>query len=92
MAIGHALELHAQGYNAVVDADIKASLITPSRIILEAVRDRVADGKVLTLLERFSPAAESLRTVGSWLPPRAPARGVISPCSQTSSSTSSLAA
>lgn len=54
MAIGHALELHAQGYKAVVDADIKGFFDNlPHGIILEAVRDRVADGKVLTLLERF---------------------------------------
>jgi group II intron reverse transcriptase/maturase len=54
MAIGHALELHAQGLNTVVDADIKGFFDNlPHGIIMEAIRDRVADGKVLTLLERF---------------------------------------
>jgi RNA-directed DNA polymerase len=54
MAIGHALERHAQGDKFVVDADIKGFFDNlPHQVILEAIRDRVADGKVLNLLERF---------------------------------------
>lgn len=54
MAIGHALALHAQGYQAVLDADIQGFFDQlPHAVILEAVRERVADGKVLDLLERF---------------------------------------
>lgn len=54
MAIGHALALHALGFKTVVDADIKGFFDNlPHGIILEAVRDRVADGKALALLERF---------------------------------------
>lgn len=54
MAIGHALECHAQGLEVVVDADIKGFFDhLPHQVILEAIRERVADGKVLDLLERF---------------------------------------
>jgi RNA-directed DNA polymerase len=54
MAIDHALQLHAQGYKVVLDADIKGFFDNlPHQVILEAVQERVADGKVLDLLERF---------------------------------------
>jgi group II intron reverse transcriptase/maturase len=54
MAIGHVLSLHAQGFKVVLDADIKGFFDNlPHQVILEAVRDHVADGKVLDLLERF---------------------------------------
>jgi RNA-directed DNA polymerase len=54
MAIDHALQLHTQGYNVVLDADIKGFFDNlPHQVIVDAVRERVADGKVLDLLERF---------------------------------------
>jgi len=54
MAIGQALALHDQGLKFVVDADIKGFFDNlPHGIIMEAIRSKVADGKVLTLLERF---------------------------------------
>jgi RNA-directed DNA polymerase len=54
MAINHALQLHAKGYDVVLDADIKGFFDNlPHKVILEAVREEVADGKVLDLLERF---------------------------------------
>jgi group II intron reverse transcriptase/maturase len=54
MAISHALQLHAQGYKVVLDADIKGFFDNlPHQVILEVVREHVADGKVLDLLERF---------------------------------------
>jgi group II intron reverse transcriptase/maturase len=54
MAIDHALDLHRQGCKFVVDADIKGFFDNlPHEKIMEAIRSRVADGKVLTLLERF---------------------------------------
>jgi RNA-directed DNA polymerase len=54
MAIDHALQLHAQGYQVVLDADIKGFFDNlPHQVILDAVREHVADGKVLDLLERF---------------------------------------
>lgn len=54
MAINHVLALHAQGYNTVLDADIKGFFDNlPHQVIMEAIREQVADGKVLDLLERF---------------------------------------
>ena len=54
MAINHALQLHASGLEVVLDADIKGFFDNlPHQVILQAVRDHVADGKVLDLLERF---------------------------------------
>ena len=54
MAINHALQLHSLGYTVVLDADIKGFFDNlPHEVVMEAVRDRVADGKVLDLLERF---------------------------------------
>jgi len=54
MAINHALQFHAQGDEVVLDADIKGFFDNlPHQVILQAVREHVADGKVLDLLERF---------------------------------------
>jgi group II intron reverse transcriptase/maturase len=54
MAISHALQLHASGFKVVLDADIKGFFDNlPHQVILQAIRDQVADGKVLDLLERF---------------------------------------
>jgi len=54
MAIDHAMQLHARGYEVVLDADIKGFFDNlPHQVILDAVREHVADGKVLDLLERF---------------------------------------
>jgi RNA-directed DNA polymerase len=45
MAISHALQLHAQGYKVVLDADIKGFFDNlPHQVILEVVREHVADG------------------------------------------------
>jgi RNA-directed DNA polymerase len=54
MAISHVLASHSAGNGVVVDADIKGFFDQlPHEVILEAVRERVADGKVLDLLGRF---------------------------------------
>jgi hypothetical protein len=54
MAVNHALQLHASGLQVVLDADMRGFFDNlPHQVILQAVRDRVADGKVLDLLERF---------------------------------------
>jgi group II intron reverse transcriptase/maturase len=54
MAIGYALGSHDEGYTSVLDADIKGFFDNlPHEVILDSVRERVADGKVLDLLERF---------------------------------------
>lgn len=54
MAINHALALHALGLLEVLDADIKGFFDNlPHRVVMNSVREKVADGKVLDLLERF---------------------------------------
>ena len=54
MAINHVLDLHALGFQSVLDADITGFFDNlPQQVILDAVREKVADGKVLDLLERF---------------------------------------
>ena len=54
MAIEKALERHAQGAGVVLDADISGFFDNlPHQVIMDAVKARVADGKVLDLLERF---------------------------------------
>ena len=54
MAINYVLDLHAQGFETVLDADIKGFFDNlPHQVILDAIREKVADGKVLDLLERF---------------------------------------
>ena len=47
-------ELHSQGYVHVLDADIKGFFDNiPHEVILTALRAEVADGNILTLIERF---------------------------------------
>jgi retron-type reverse transcriptase len=54
MAIEAALKLHDEGYGAVVDADIKGFFDNLShRIIMQSVAERVADGNILDLVEKF---------------------------------------
>jgi RNA-directed DNA polymerase len=53
-AVEAALALHGQGKRHVLDADIKGFFDNlPHEAIMEAVAEKVADGKVLALLERF---------------------------------------
>ena len=53
-AVEAALALHGQGKLHVLDADIKGFFDNlPHGVIMEAVAEKVADGKVLTLVERF---------------------------------------
>jgi RNA-directed DNA polymerase len=54
MAIEAALELHDEGYDWVVDADIKGFFDNLShQIIMQSVAERVADGNILDLVEKF---------------------------------------
>ncbi|MBV8100097.1 MAG: group II intron reverse transcriptase/maturase [Verrucomicrobia bacterium] len=54
MAIEAALELHDLGFGWVVDADIKGFFDNLShRIIMQSVAERVADGNILDLVEKF---------------------------------------
>jgi RNA-directed DNA polymerase len=54
MAIEEALKLHDEGYRDVVDADIKGFFDNLSHsIIMQSVTERVADGNILDLIEKF---------------------------------------
>ena len=68
------------GHRHVVDADIKAYFDSiPKEALMARVRERVADGRVLTLLEQYlsQPVMEALKT---WTPDAGTPQGaVISP-------------
>jgi len=52
------LEYKKQGYNHVVDADIHSFFDQiDHRVVMSLVSRRVADGRVLRLIESFLPAA-----------------------------------
>src|SRR5437016_8599952 len=54
MAVEAALKLHDEGFGDVVDADIKGFFDNLSHpIIMQAVAERVADGNILRLVEKF---------------------------------------
>jgi RNA-directed DNA polymerase len=56
-AVSKVLELTKQGYTHVVDADIKGFFDNiPHHLIMKAMTAEIADGKVLTLIERFLKA------------------------------------
>ena len=56
-AIERVLELHREGYQVVLDADIKGFFDNLShRVIMAAVAAEVADGNILCLVERFLAA------------------------------------
>lgn len=53
-AIEAVLELHQQGYNVVLDADVKGFFDNiPLHVIMSAVASEVADGNILRLTEKF---------------------------------------
>jgi RNA-directed DNA polymerase len=53
-AIERVLKLHSEGYRVVLDADIQGFFDNLShRVIMAAVAAEVADGNILTLVERF---------------------------------------
>lgn len=79
-AIERVLELHRQGYQVVLDADIQGFFDNLShRIILEAVAAEVADGNILNLVEQFLTAG--VLEDGTFQPTTlgTPQGGVISP-------------
>jgi RNA-directed DNA polymerase len=56
-AMSKVIELTKQGYTHVVDADIKGFFDNiPHHLIMKAMTSEIADGKVLTLIERFLKA------------------------------------
>lgn len=53
-AIERLLELHRQGYTYVLDADIQGFFDNlPHSVLMDALSDRVADGNLLDLVQRF---------------------------------------
>jgi len=55
MALEAVLKLHGEGYPFVLDADIKGFFDNLSHdVIMQSVAERVADGNILRLVEKFS--------------------------------------
>lgn len=73
-------ELLKQGYSHVVDADLKSYFDTiPHERLLERVRAKVADGRVLRLIEAFLKAGV-MQGLEQWTPTQgAPQGAVLSP-------------
>ncbi len=79
-ALWHVLELHREGYEVVLDADIKGFFDNiPQRIIMAAIAEEVADGNILRLVEKFLKAG--VMEYGEFKPTTVgtPQGGVISP-------------
>ena len=54
MAVAAALELHDEGYRFILDADVEGFFDNlPHTVIMQAVAERVADGNILRLVEKF---------------------------------------
>jgi len=80
MAIKRVLELKAEGLTHVLDADIRGFFDNiPHTVIMEGLAAEVADGNILTLVERFLKAG--VLEDGQFLSTRmgTPQGGVISP-------------
>jgi len=79
-AIEDVLELHQQGYNAVLDADIKGFFDNiPLHVIMKAVSDEVADGNILRLIEKFLRSGVMENGIFKPTTVGTPQGGVISP-------------
>jgi group II intron reverse transcriptase/maturase len=79
-AIERILELHKQGYRHVLDADIKGFFDNlPHKVIMAAVCQRVADGNVLGIVEKFLKAGVMEDGVFKPTTIGTPQGGVISP-------------
>ena len=79
-AVSKVIELTQKGYTHVVDADIKGFFDNiPHHLIMKAMTSEIADGKVLTLIERFLKAG--VMEEGKLYPTTrgCPQGGVISP-------------
>jgi len=80
MAVERVLELHRQGYNQVLDADIKGFFDNiPFQVIMAGVAAEVADGNILRLVERFLKAGVMEEGVFQPTTVGTPQGGVISP-------------
>jgi len=80
MAIERALNLHRSGYRIVLDADIKGFFDNiPHEVIMQLVAERVADGNILNLIQRFLTAGVMDEGVFKPTTVGTPQGGVISP-------------
>jgi len=80
LALERVVELHQQGYNQVLDADIKGFFDNiPQKVIMAGVAAEVADGNILRIVERFLKAG--VMAEGGFQPTTVgtPQGGVISP-------------
>ncbi len=79
-AIESALALHGNGYQHVLDADIKGFFDNiPHRLIVDTVAEEIADGNILCLIEKF--LAAGVMDNGVFKPTNigTPQGGVLSP-------------
>jgi RNA-directed DNA polymerase len=80
MAVQRVIELHQQGCNHVLDADIKGFFDNiPHEVIMAGVAAEVADGNILRIVERFLKAGVMEDGVRSPTSMGTPQGGVISP-------------
>lgn len=79
-ALERVLELHGQGFQFVLDADIKGFFDNLSHaVIMEAVAAQVADGNILRLVEKFLRAGVVEEGVFKPTTVGTPQGGVVSP-------------
>ena len=79
-ALDRVLELHGQGYQVVLDADIKGFYDNLTHaVIMEAVAAQVADGNILRLIEKFLRAGVVEEGVFKPTTVGTPQGGVVSP-------------
>ncbi len=79
-ALEQALRLHEEGYRVVLDADIKGFFDNLSHeVIMEAVSAQVADGNILTLIEKFLRSGVMEEGVFKPTTVGTPQGGVVSP-------------
>jgi RNA-directed DNA polymerase len=80
VAVQRVLELHRLGYRHVLDADIQGFFDNlPHAIIMRGVAERVADGGILDLIEKFLKAGVMVNGKFQPTPVGTPQGGVISP-------------
>jgi RNA-directed DNA polymerase len=80
MALAFVLELHQQGYQVILDCDIRSFFDElPQAIIMEAVAAQVADDNILGLIEKFLRAGVMENGVFKPTTVGTPQGGVISP-------------
>ena len=82
-AIEAVLDLHGQGFQVVLDADIQGFFDQlPHSVIMQAVAQHVADGNILRLVEKFLRAGVMENGVFKPTSVGTPQGGVMTPCTQ----------